>query len=248
MKLVLTQDYKTMSRQAAEMLAEQIVQKPRSVLCLPTGGSVEGTYAELCAILHEKNISMAEIQAFNMDEYASLARDDVNSYYFFMKKHLYSKTDIHLSQTYSPEATAEDLQQACRDYTEKIRAVGGFDFTLLGIGTDGHIAFNMPRERLHLDTHVETLSQETIDANARFFHSVEDVPKQALSIGVGTIFQSKRIVLVANGSAKAPILKRLFQKRVLDPMLPASVLWLHPDVTVILDQQAAAEIEPSLYV
>lgn len=242
MKLEITSNYDTMSALAAERLAEEIRQNPSAVLCLPTGGSVEGTYAALVALLKERRISMAGIHAFNMDEYATLSRDNGQSYYYFMKKHLYDKTDIDLANTHSPDAAAADLSRACRKYTEAIQAAGGFDFTLLGIGTDGHIAFNMPRPALSLDTHLEQLSQETIAANSRFFPSKDAVPRQALSIGIRTILRSRRILLVASGGAKAPVLGKLFREQALDPMLPASMLFLHPDVTFLLDEAAASEI------
>jgi len=243
MKLIITNDYASMSQKAARILATFIAEHPNANLCLPTGGSVEGTYLELCELLKNENISMADVTAFNMDEYAPLSRENPNSYYYFMKKHLYSKTDIDLARTYSPNAVSPDLVQACADYTNFVKTSGGFDFTLLGIGSDGHIAFNMPHDQLYLDTHIEHLSEETIIANSRFFDSVDEVPKKAVSIGIRMIMKSRKIVLVASGSAKASILGRMFNERMLDPNVPASMLWLHPDVTFILDEAAAAQIK-----
>ena len=242
MKKIITKDYLSMSEMAARAMLDFVKANPNANLCLPTGGSVEGTYNKLCEYAKAENISFKNIAAYNMDEYVTLSKNDESGYYFFLNKYVYSKVDIDLRNTFSPQADAENLQKACSDYTEKVNKLNGFDFTLLGIGSDGHVAFNMPKRSLYLDTHIEDLSKETIQANARYFDSISKVPTQAITIGVGIIMRSKKILLVASGKAKAKVLGDLFKNRVLKTELPASVLWMHPDVTFILDEEAASEI------
>lgn len=242
LKISIVKDYKAISEVTAKLVADYVSGNPECRLCLPTGGSVEGTYQELANLAKAENISFANVTAFNMDEYATLGKDNPNGYYYFMKKHLYEKIDINLENTNGLEGDAADLQEACRAYTKKVEDIGGFDFTLLGIGADGHIAFNMPADVYHMDTHLEDLSEETILANSRFFEEESQVPKQAITIGVGMIMNSKKIVLIASGKAKAKALASWLNNRTMTPHLPASILWLHPDVTVILDEDAASEL------
>ncbi len=243
MKIVIEKNYSAMSKTTGKLMSNYIRHNSMANLCLPTGGSVEGVYECMCKYLKAESISLSEIKGFNMDEYATLSKDDVNGYYYFLRKNIYSKTDIDISNTFAPATDSKDLQLSCEKYTDLVAKHGGFDFILLGIGSDGHIAFNMPRNNLHLDTHIENLTEDTIEANSRFFEKREDIPKQALSIGVGMIMQSKKIVLVASGKGKSKILGKMFNYRILDPKLPATALWLHPDVTFILDEEAASDIE-----
>ncbi len=244
MKKIIVADYGEMSDLSGRMFADFIKNNPAANICLPTGGSVEGTYEKMCEYAKKEHISFKGISSYNMDEYATLSKENENSYYFFLNKFVYSKTDIDISNTFAPKADEADLQKACEEYTGRIKNINGFDYILLGIGTDGHIAFNMPRrDKLLLDTHIEDLSQEAVRANARFFKDISEVPRQALTIGVGLIMQSKKIVLVASGRAKANAVGRFLNHRVLDPMLPASVLWMHSDVTLVLDRDAASEIK-----
>lgn len=245
MKIIITKNYTSMSNMTGRLIADYIKENPNANMCLPTGGSVEGTYEYMCDYVNKEGISLLGITAFNMDEYATLGKENENGYYYFLNKYVYSNTDIDIKNTYAPEADNPDLNKACSDYTELVNQQGGFDFTLLGIGGDGHIAFNMPREALYLDTHIEDLSEETIQANSRFFDNEKDVPQQAVSIGVGMIMKTKKIVLVANGKKKAKVLGEMFNNRRLDPLNPATVLWMHPDVTLILDEEAASEIDTS---
>lgn len=242
MKISIVKDYKAVSEVTAGIVANYVRYNPGCRLCLPTGGSVEGTYQELVNLTKAENISFADVTAFNMDEYATLGKDNPNGYYYFMKKHLYEKVDIKLENTHGLEADKADLQEACRAYTKKIEDIGGFDCTLLGIGSDGHIAFNMPAGVYHVDTHLENLSEETIQANSRFFENANQVPKQALTIGIGMIMNSKKIVLIASGKAKAKALASWLNNRIITPRFPASILWLHPNLTVIIDVEAASEL------
>lgn len=239
MKLSVVKDYQAVSKSAARLIADQVRDNPGCNLCLSTGGSVVGAYEELAGLSKAEGISFANVHAYTMDDYATLRRDDPNSFYYFMKEHVYDKVDIKLENTNAPKADAPDLEEACRAFTKQVADAGGFDMILLGIGADGHIAFNMPADVFTLDTHLENLSEDTIQANARFFDSAEAVPRQAITVGVGMIMDSKRVVLIANGKAKADALAAWLDNRTITPRLPASILWLHPDVTVILDEEAA---------
>ena len=243
MKIIIEKDYTILSKTAGKAVSAYINENPDAKICFPTGGSVEGTYKYMCDYLEKNNISMANIKAFSMDEYATLSKDNENGYYYFLNRHIYSKTDINSRNTFAPEADSDDLPAACDNYTKLVEGQGGFDFILLGIGCDGHIAFNMPGKKLYLDTHIEDLTEETIDANARFFENREDVPRQAVSIGIGMIMNARKIILVASGKGKADTLGRMFNNRQFDPMLPASALWMHPDITFLFDEDAASEIE-----
>lgn len=244
MNIEVVSNYEEMSAKAARLLVDFVKNNPKANLCLPTGGSVEGTFDKLCEYAKAENVSFGGISSYNMDEYATLSKTNENGYYFFLNKYVYSRVDIDVKNTYAPKADSSDLQGACNEYTERIKKLNGFDFILLGIGADGHIAFNMPKpDKLCLDTHIEDLTEDTINANSRFFDNIFDVPHQALTIGVGLIMQSKKIVLVASGKGKSAAIGRFLNNRVLDTMLPASVLWLHPDVTLILDSDAASDVK-----
>ncbi len=243
MKKIIVDNYEQMSEVNARILADFVKKNPKSNICLPTGGSVVGSYVKLCEYVKNENISFKNINSYNMDEYVTLSKTDENSYYYFLNKHVYRNVDIDISNTFTPKADAKDLQKACEEYTERIDKIGGFDYIMLGIGTDGHIAFNMPNPVLSLDTHIEKLTEETINANVRFFEDTQIVPRQAISIGIGMIFKSKKIVLVASGEAKSDIIGRFLNNNVLNPEIPASILWLHNNVTIILDKDAACKIE-----
>ncbi len=243
MKIIETKNFDTMSALAADVLLNVVKDNPNANICVPTGGTVEGTYEILTKRANEEGVSFKGITSFSMDEYATFGKDNPDGYYYFVNKRFYSKVDIDKANTHVPQGDAADLEKAAAEYTKKVEEAGGFDFILLGIGHDGHVAFNMPRATLQLDTHVEDLSPETIAANARFFDSENSVPRQALTIGVGMITRAKKIVLIASGKSKSAIIGRLVNQRCLDPMLPASVLWLHNDATLIIDEEAASEIK-----
>lgn len=242
MKITIVKDYAAASETAGKLMSDFVKANPSCNLCLPTGSTPEGPFEVLVRNAKAENISFANVKGFNMDEYAGLGRDDPNGYYYFVKQRIYDHLNIPPENTDAPEADAADLQAACDAYTKRVAAAGGFDFTLLGIGTDGHIAFNMPADVFHLNTHLEDLSEETIEANARFFDDPDQVPKQAITSGVGMLFSSKVIVLVACGKSKAKIMAEWLNNPVMDPHLPASILHLHPNCTVIMDEEAASEV------
>ena len=228
-------DYESMSKQAAAVLAAQVIGKPKSVLGLATGSSPEGMYAELARMYAACIVSFRSVRSFNLDEYVGLAPTHDQSYRYFMEKHFFSKTDI--TNVALPNGLAKDIGAECAGYDASVEAAGGIDLQLLGIGHNGHIGFNEPGDEFIPGTHCVTLTESTIAANARFFASPDDVPRQALSMGIRNIMQAKKVLLVVSGEAKAEIMERAFFGAI-SPRVPASILQLHPDVTVCGDAAA----------
>ena len=243
MKYIITSDYDEMSQKTAELMTDYIEQNPETKISFATGSTVVSIYERFAELMKNRGISVGSLKCFNMDEYVSLPHENPNGLYYSLNEHVYKKLGISGNQIFAPDAVANDLEKACGDYSSKIESAGGLDFILLGIGTDGHIAFNMPAAVLHAETHIEDLSDETRAANARFFDCAENVPRQAITIGLGTILRSKKIVLVASGKSKSSVISKMFD-RMIDPLLPASFLWLHNDVTCIFDKDAAAGLKP----
>lgn|GEM_PF-149911 len=239
MKVHIVKDYEEMSNKAAQIIAEEIRKKPNLVMALPTGGTPTGTLAELVRMHREGGLDFSDVISLNIDEYIPLKPDNPQSYYYYLNEYLYKHVNIKPENTYVPNVVDSDLQKACKEYDELIDKLGDLDFILLGIGNDGHIGFNMPGPELIANTHIENLNEDTIKANSRFFDNINEVPKQALTSGVGIILRAKKIVLIANGKNKAEAIDRLLNQQVINPMLPASLLWLHRDVTVIIDEEAA---------
>ena len=224
--------YADMSKAAAAILADVLRSKPGSVLGLATGSSPIGTYDELVRMHREDGLSFAQCTSVNLDEYLGLDGSHPQSYRYFMNEHLFSRVDIRLDRTFVPCGTAADPAAECAAYDARLQALGGTDIQLLGIGPDGHIGFNEPDEAFTVATHVVDLDPSTIEANARFFDSAADVPRQALTMGMGGIMGAKKILLVASGAAKKAVLDAAMHGPV-TPRLPASLLQLHPDVTVL---------------
>ena len=224
--------YSDMSRAAAQFLAGVLRAKPDCVLGLATGSSPIGTYDELVRMHREEGLSFARCTTVNLDEYRGLAGTHPQSYRFFMNEHLFSRVDVRLDHTFVPDGTAADPAAECAAYDARIKALGGTDVQLLGIGPDGHIGFNEPADEFTDATHLVDLDPSTIEANARFFDSAADVPRQALTMGMGGIMGAKRILLVASGEAKRAVLEAAMRGPV-TPRLPASILQKHPDVTVL---------------
>lgn len=234
MRVEVFDDYAGLSQRAADLVADLVRSKPASVLGLPTGSTPEGFYAALC----RSKVSFREVQTFNLDEYVGLPREHAQSYYSFMKQHLYDHVDLPLTRAHIPNGMAPDLEAECRRYEETLRAAGGLDVVLLGIGLNGHIGFNEPGAAWDAPTHPVALAPATREANARFFGSLEAVPTQALTMGIGTILRAKRILLLASGGSKAEILKRTVEGA-LSLAVPATALQSHPNVTVLVDRAAA---------
>lgn len=242
MKIIKTADYNEMSRKAANIIAAQMILKPNSVLGLATGSSPIGTYKELVMMNEAGDIDFSDITTVNLDEYRGLPRDNDQSYYYFMNDNLFNHVNIDKARTHVPNGMVEDAEKECGNYEALIKEVGGVDLQLLGLGHNGHIGFNEPAGEFDKVTHCVDLQESTIEANKRFFASIDDVPRQAYTMGIGTIMSAKKILVVVSGADKAEIVKKAFTGPV-TPSVPASILQMHPDVTVICDAEAYAKIE-----
>ena len=235
MKFITVKTYEELSKKAADIIAAQIILKNDCVLGLATGSSPVGTYKNLIKKVENGEISFKNVTSVNLDEYVGLDGSHDQSYRYFMNDNLFDHVDIDKSKTYVPNGCAEDLDTEGEAYDELIKSLGGIDLQLLGIGLDGHIGFNEPDDFFTAATHSVTLDSSTIEANSRFFASKDDVPKSAITMGMMSIMQAKRILMVANGKAKLDIIKKAMEGPV-DPKVPASILQLHPDVTVIYSE------------
>ena len=241
MNLMKAKDYEDMSKKAANLIMAQVTMKPDSVLGLATGSTPIGTYQQLIERYRAGDLDFSAVRTVNLDEYRGLDRTDPQSYYYFMQEHLFSHINIAPGASFIPDGTNEDAQTVCAAYEETIRALGGVDLQLLGLGNNGHIGFNEPGEVFEKEAHCVNLAQSTIEANSRFFASVDDVPTQAYTMGIGPIMKAKKILVIVNGAGKADILKEAFFGPI-TPKVPASVLQMHPDVTVIADEAACEKL------
>ena len=238
MKIVRCKTYEEMSAAAARMMAEQIKSKPDSVIGLATGSTPVGMYSELIRECKAGNLDFSKVTTVNLDEYCGLAGDHPQSYRYFMQQNLFDHINIDPANTFVPNGKGEDLEAEAAAYEKKVASLGYADLQLLGVGPNGHIGFNEPADSLLTATHVTPLTKETIRANARFFTSEDEVPKYALTMGVGTIFAARRIMLLINGAAKKDALAALLAGDVVDPRCPVTLLHLHHDVTVFCDDEA----------
>ena len=241
MKIYKAKDYKDMSRKAANIISAQVVMKPNCVLGLATGSTPIGTYDQLVEWYNKGDLDFSEVTTVNLDEYKGLPRTNDQSYYYFMHQHLFDRVNIDPERTNVPNGMEPDAEKECGRYEELIRSLGGVDLQLLGLGHNGHIGFNEPGEAFEKETHCVDLTESTIEANKRFFASADDVPKQAYTMGIKTIMQAKKILIVVNGENKADIVERAFFGPV-TPEVPASILQLHNDVTLVGDEAALAKI------
>lgn len=226
---------------AAAEVINQLKNKPDSVLGLATGSTPIGLYMNLVSDYISGKVSFARAASFNLDEYVGIAKDHPCSYYCFMQDNLFKHIDMRPDYAFIPDGNAADPEKECKNYEEKIKAYGGIDLQILGIGHNGHIGFNEPGTPFGSLTHVIDLTESTIKANARFFDCVDQVPRKALSMGIRTIMNARRIILIAKGADKAGIIHKTVNGPV-TPEVPASVLQLHPNVTVILDTEAASRL------
>ncbi len=237
MRVYTCADYAAMSRKAATILAAEVVRKPDCVLGLATGSTPIGAYEQLVAWHKQGDLSFAQVKSVNLDEYFGLAPDHDQSYRYFMQTHLFDHVDILPENTHVPSGLAADPAAECARYDQVVRSLGGADMQLLGMGHNGHIGFNEPAEDFPLGTHLVDLTASTIEANKRFFASEADVPRQALTMGIGTIMSARRVLVVVSGADKAEIVRKAFLGPV-TPRVPASILQLHPDVTLVGDEAA----------
>lgn len=242
MKIYKAKDYKDMSRKAANIISAQVIMKPNCVLGLATGSTPIGTYDQLVEWYNKGDLDFSEVTTVNLDEYKGLPRTNDQSYYYFMHQHLFDRVNIDPERINVPNGMEPDAEKECGRYEELIRSLGGVDLQLLGLGHNGHIGFNEPGEAFEKETHCVDLTESTIEANKRFFASADDVPKQAYTMGIKTIMQAKKILIVVNGENKADIVERAFFGPV-TPEVPASILQLHNDVTLVGDEAALAKIE-----
>ncbi len=244
MRIYQEKDYNAMSRRAASIIAAQVVSKPDCVLGLATGSSPVGTYQQLIKWYEQGDLSFREVRSVNLDEYYGLAPDHDQSYRYFMQANLFDHVDIRPENTNVPDGLAKDPAAEGARYEKLVEGLGYADLQLLGMGRNGHIGFNEPCGEFPVATHLVDLAESTIEANARFFASADDVPRQALSMGIGTIMRARKILVVVSGADKAEaVAKAVFGP--VTPEVPASILQLHPDVTLVADEAAmskAAEV------
>lgn len=242
MRIYQAKDYNEMSRKAANIISAQIIMKPDAVLGLATGSTPIGTYKQLIDWYKKGDLDFADIRSVNLDEYKGLPADNDQSYAYFMCNNLFDHVNIKKENTYIPNGLETDTELECRRYNHIIRSLGGIDLQLLGIGNNGHIGFNEPGEAFEKETHCVKLTENTIQANARFFENIDDVPKYAYSTGIKNIMQAKSILLVASGESKADALyKALFGP--ITPAVPASILQLHNNVSIVADEEALSLIK-----
>jgi len=236
MNYITVKTYEELSKKAAAIIAGQIAVKPNCVLGLATGSSPVGTYKELIKKNKDGEIDFSNVTSVNLDEYVGLDGSNDQSYRYFMNDNLFNHVNIDKARTFVPSGCADNLAEEGKAYDEMIKKLGGIDLQLLGIGLDGHIGFNEPDSVFTGPTHEVVLDESTIKANARFFADINDVPKTAITMGMMSIMQAKKVLLVANGAAKKEIVEKAFFGPI-DPMVPASILQLHPDVTVIFSEE-----------
>ncbi|MCQ2455150.1 MAG: glucosamine-6-phosphate deaminase [Clostridia bacterium] len=236
MKFIKVNNYEELSRTAANFISAQVIVKPNCVLGLATGSTPIGTYKQLIKWYQKGDIDFSNVISINLDEYIGLKGDNEQSYRYFMNTNFFNHINISKDNTFVPSGISEDFDKECEEYDKMIKSFGGIDLQLLGIGVDGHIGFNEPSDVFEKNTHVVTLHKSTIDANSRFFSSPEEVPTKAITMGMTSIMQAKKILLIANGKNKEEILnKALFGP--ITPKIPASLLQLHSDITVIYSEE-----------
>ena len=241
MRIIKAKDYDDLSRKAANIISAQVLLKPDCVLGLATGSTPIGTYKQLIEWYEKGDLDFSAAKSVNLDEYRGLTRDNDQSYYYFMYNNLFKHININMENTNVPDGTEPDSEKECSRDENVIEAYGGVDLQLLGLGHNGHIGFNEPDKDFPRTTHCVDLTQSTIEANKRFFASVDDVPKQAYTMGIGTIMKARKILLVVSGADKAQILHDVLCGPV-TPEVPASILQLHSDVIVVADEAAMAKL------
>ena len=242
MKIIEVKDYQQMSNKAAEYIIKKVIQNPSIKLGLATGGTPIGTYKCLIDDHHKNGTTYQKVTTFNLDEYIGLSGENKNSYRYFMNNQLFDNIDINKAKTNIPSGIAADFQEECHRYEDLINQHGGIDLQILGIGSNGHIGFNEPGTSFASKTHIVELASSTIQANARFFNKIEEVPTKAITMGISTIMKSKEILLLVSGEKKREALFRLLNGEISESF-PASVLKNHPCVTIIADKAAITDLK-----
>ena len=238
MRLIVTKNYEEMSKVAAKEMAEDIKRNPEIVLGLATGGTPVGMYKELIRMYNEGELDFSKVTSINLDEYVGLSGDHDQSYRYFMNTNLFDHINIDKNNTFVPNGLAENVEEECMAYDSRIQDMGGIDLQLLGLGANGHIGFNEPGEALSVGTHLTDLKESTIEANARFFDSIDDVARKAITMGLGGIMKAKKIMVIASGEGKAEVVKAMMSGKITTE-IPATMLQMHRDVVLIVDEDAA---------
>ncbi len=241
MRIYCEKDYDSISRRAANIMAAEVIRRPDCVLGLATGSTPIGAYKELIAMCKNGDVDFSQVRTVNLDEYKGLAPTHDQSYRYFMQDNLFDHINIDPANTHVPNGLAADDAAECAGYDELIKSMGYADLQLLGVGNNGHIGFNEPGSSFIKATHVVDLAKSTIDANSRFFDSVDMVPRQAVTMGIGCIMAARRVLVVANGEGKANALYAAICGPI-SPECPASILQLHPDVVFVADEGALSKV------
>lgn len=243
MRVLIRKDYEEMSREAANIVGSLVRKKPNCVLGLATGSTPVGLYKELARMHKEEGLDFSQVTTFNLDEYYGLSADHPESYRYFMNKNLFDHINIKKENTHVPDGTVslDKVEEHCQEYEKMIKEAGGIDLQVLGIGGDGHIAFNEPGSSLGSRTRLIALDEQTRQDNSRFFDSIDEVPRAALTMGVGTILEARRLLFLANGTKKAEVVAKAIEGPVTN-QITASALQLHPCVITILDEEAASNL------
>lgn len=246
MRILVCKNYEDMSKKAAQMILSQVTLKPNSVLGLATGSTPMGMYKELVNMYKNSLIDFSEVTTFNLDEYYKLPITNSQSYHYFMHENLFNHINIKKDNIHIPNGMVKDIESECERYDNFIKDSGGIDIQVLGIGHNAHIGFNEPTINFERGTHLVDLKESTIEANARFFETIEDVPKKAITMGTGSIFKARKIMLLACGEGKAEAIYNTVHGKV-TPEVPASILQFHNDIVLILDEAAASKLNPEDY-
>lgn len=237
MRIIHAKDYEDMSRKAANIIAAQVISKPDCVLGLATGSTPIGAYKRLVELYEQGDLDFSQVSTYNLDEYRGLSHDDLQSYHYFMADNLFNHVNIDIDNTHVPDGSNPDADAACAEYDRMVEEAGYTDLQLLGIGNNGHIGFNEPDTCFSKGTHCVDLTESTIQANSRLFDSIDDVPRQAYTMGDQTIMNARMVLLVANGEAKAQAVHDMCFGPI-SPSCPASILQLHPNCVVVADEAA----------
>ena len=241
MNVVIVRNYHELSVQATQLVADQITNKKNTVLGLASGQTPIGMYEELINMFKRGKIDFSEVVTFNLDEYYGLAPEHPQSYYYYMWNTLFKHINIKKENIYLLNGMPENIKQECNQYEYLIQKNGGIDLQILGIGDNGHLGFNEPAIGLNSKTHLVTLSEETIQANSHYFNNIQEIPKQAITMGIGTIMKAKKIVLLASGRKKSHAIEKTINGPV-STEVPATILQLHPDVKLLIDKEAASQL------
>lgn len=243
MKIITTQDYDEMSQKAARIFIQQVKEKPNSVLGFAAGSTVFGMYRELVKAYKNNEADFSKVTSFNLDEYYPIAPDNDQSYHYFMREKLFKRLNIPFQKINIPDGQAEDIEKFCAEYEKKIKKVGGIDLQVLGLGRNGHIAFNEPGSSFNSRTRLVDLAEDTLVANSRFFADISEVPRKAITMGLATIMECKKILILASGQDKAEAVAKSAEGLAAEDV-PASVLQKHPDAFFIIDEAAGARLKP----